>query len=255
MSDGPVLCDVTEGVALVTVNRPDVRNAIDLSVVEGLGRVLDDLAPRGDVRAMILTGAGGKAFASGADIAELRERTRDDAFRAINTGLFKRLEDFPRPTIAAIVGFCLGGGMELAMACDLRVSGTSGRFGQPEVGLGIMPGAGATYRLPRLVGLGKARELIYTGEIVDAAEALRIGLVNRVVDAAEVLPAARAMAERIAAQDPLAVRVSKMSLSAHARPLGDAAMALEMLGQAVLFESPAKRERMTAFLEKRGRKK
>ncbi len=253
MSDEPVLHELRGEVALVTLNRPDVRNAIDLGVVERLTAILQDLAANDDVRALVLTGAGGKAFAAGADIAQLRERTRDDAFRGINSTLFRRLEDFPRPTIAAIAGFCLGGGMELALACDLRVAGASARFGQPEVSLGIMPAAGATYRLPRLVGLGKARELIFTGDIVDAAEALRIGLVNAVVDDARVVDEALAIAARIARQDPLAVRISKAILNAAARG-GDPGPALETLGQAILFESPQKRARMTAFLEKKSKK-
>lgn len=251
---GSVLCEVTGAVAVITMNRPEVRNAIDLAVIERLGEILDDLAARDDVRAVVLTGAGGKAFASGADIAELRERRRDDAFRGINTSLFKRVEDFPRPVVAAIVGYCLGGGLELAMSCDVRIAGRSSKLGQPEVGLGIMPAAGATYRLPRLVGLGKAKELILTGDIVDAGEALRIGLVNKVVEDDAVLAEARAMAGRIAEQDPLAVRISKMSLNALARPMGDAALAVETLGQAILFDSESKRERMTAFLEKRRKK-
>lgn len=243
-------CEVGEGVATLTIDRPEARNAIDLRVVEDMTRHLDELRDRDDVRAVVLTGAG-KAFASGADIGQLLERKRDDAFRGINSVLFKRVEDFPRPTIAAVSGYALGGGMELAMACDLRVAGRSAKFGQPEVGLGIMPAAGGTYRLPRLVGLGRARELIFTGQVIDAEEALAIGLVNKVVDDDRVLEEALALARRIAEQDPLAVRISKLALGAISRPMGDAAFAVESLGQAILFESEAKRARMTAFLERK----
>ena len=150
-----VLCEVADRIATLTINRPEVRNAIDLSVVKQMTEHLDALEPRDDVCALVLTSAGGKAFVSGADIAQLRERGQADAFLGINTNLFKKLEDFPRPTLAAIHGYCLGGGMELAMACDIRISGRSGKFGQPEVGLGIMPAAGGTYRLPRPGRAGK----------------------------------------------------------------------------------------------------
>lgn len=255
MSDPKVLLERRGAIALLTLNRPDARNAIDLDVVNELAAHLSVLERDPSVLALVLTGAGGKAFAAGADIGQLRDRGRDDAFLGINSNLFRKLEDFPRPTIAAIAGYALGGGLELAMACDLRVCGASARFGQPEVGLGIMPAAGATYRLPRLVGIGKARELIFTGEIIDAPEAHRIGLVNRIVADEEVVAAALAMAGRIVDNDPLGVRVAKLNLAANSRGGSDASVALETLGQAILFESEAKRERMTAFLDRRGKKR
>ncbi|MBI4577547.1 MAG: enoyl-CoA hydratase/isomerase family protein [Planctomycetes bacterium] len=244
-----VRVEVAEGIALVTLDRPEVRNAISAEVVSELHAALDDLGSREDLRAVILTGAGGKAFAAGADIAELVLRRRDDAFRAINAGLFRRVESFPRPTIAAVRGWALGAGCELALACDLRVCGESARFGQPEVGLGIIPGAGGCYRLPRLVGVGIAKELIYTGRIIDAAEALRIGLVNRVVADGELEETARALAAEIARNDPLAVRLAKSVMDAAftgAEPYG-----LELAAQASCFESPAKEERMRSFLARR----
>jgi enoyl-CoA hydratase len=158
--------------------------------------VLDEYWHDETVAALVITGAGDKAFAAGADIAQLRERTSRDALKAINSGIFNRIEEFPAPVIAAIKGFALGGGCELAIACDLRVLGESAKLGQPEVKLGIIPAAGGTYRLPRLVGLGIARELVYTGRMVDAQEALRIGLANAVVPDAEVVDKALAMAAR-----------------------------------------------------------
>src|SRR5690606_20799490 len=176
------LLEIRDRIAVVTLNAEERRNAIDLEMVQSLHARLDELLGHEELAAVVLIGAGEKAFAAGADIAQLAERSARDALRSINSALFKRVEDFPVPVIAAIRGFCLGGGCELAIACDLRVAGRSARLGQPEVGLGIIPAAGGTYRLPRLVGLGRARELVYTGRILDAEEAERIGLVNRVVD-------------------------------------------------------------------------
>jgi enoyl-CoA hydratase len=237
----------------ITLNRPQVRNAIDLSVVNELGAALDRAAADEQVRVLIVSGAGDKAFASGADIAQLKERNVADALRRINSSIFRRLEEHPLPVIAAVKGWCLGGGCELAMACDLRIAGKSAKFGQPEVSLGILPGAGAVQRLPKLVGLGRAKELIYTGRIIDAEEAERIGLVNRVVPDEDVMKEARALAVNIASQGSLAVRISKLALNASARS-NPAFDTLDALGQAVLFETPEKHERMQAFLEKRSKK-
>ncbi len=253
MSYANLLVDVQGGIASVTLNRPEVRNAIDQGMVDDLHRALDELAPRDDVSALVLSGAGGKAFAAGADIAQLRERKSAQALLAINARLFQKVEEFPVPTIAAITGYALGGGCEIAMACDLRVAGRSARLGQPEVGLGILPGAGGTQRLPRLVGLGRAKELIYTGRVIDAAEAERIGLLNFVVDDDQVLSRARELAESIARQGRLAVRLAKIAMNASSRTGQDTGFLLEQLAQAVLFDSADKHERMTAFLEKRKR--
>jgi len=241
--------EVEGGVATVSMNRPQVRNAIDLDMVNELTAALDDLS-RGDaVRVLILRGEGGKAFAGGADIAQLRERRALDAFTQVNARLFQRIEDFPHPTIAAIEGWALGGGCEIALACDLRVAGETAKLGFPEVGLGIFPAAGGTHRLPKLVGLGKAKELVFTGRILDAAQALSIGLVEHVVPEGGALAKAREIAAEIARNGTLAVRVAKMALNAIAR--GNDPEPIEKLGQALLFESPDKFERMTAFLEKR----
>jgi enoyl-CoA hydratase len=246
-----VLCEVRDRIALLTLNAPERRNAIDLAIVNSLRARLDELALRDDLAAVVLTGAGDKAFAAGADIAQLAERRAREALSAINSSLFARVEAFPLPVIAAIRGFALGGGCELAIACDLRVAGRSAKLGQPEVGLGIIPAAGGTYRLPRLVGLGRARELVYTGRIVDADEALRIGLVNRVVDDARVVDEALALATEIAKNGPLAVRLAKATMNALARPGEAAAMTLESMAQAVLFDSDDKRARMQAFLDRK----
>jgi enoyl-CoA hydratase len=238
------------GIAVVTLDRPEVRNAIDLGMIGDLHRALDALAADPATRVLILTGSGRAAFASGADIRQLRSRRAADALRGINSTLFLKLEQFPAPTIAAVNGYALGGGCELALACDLRIAGESARFGQPEVGLGIIPAAGATLRLPRLIGLGRARELILTGRIIDAGEALEIGLVNRVVPDDRLLDEARALAAVMLSKSPLALRIAKLALAASAEGAGAGHLA-ERLGQGILFESRDRDEGMAAFLQGR----
>ena len=252
MSEAPrVLTERRGDAILITLNAPERRNAIDQQMVDGLHAVLDQYWHDETIAALVVTGAGDKAFAAGADIAQLRERTSRDALKAINSGIFNRIEEFPAPVIAAIKGFALGGGCELAIACDLRVLGESAKLGQPEVKLGIIPAAGGTYRLPRLVGLGLARELIYTGRLVDAPEALRIGLANAVVPDAEVVGKALALAGEIAANGRLAVRGAKRALNALSRPGHANAIAYESSVQAMLFDSDDKKARMDAFLQPR----
>lgn len=254
MATERTICERRDRVALITLNAPEKRNAIDFEMVESLHADLDELAQDDALAAIVLTGAGEKAFAAGADIAQLRERKSKDALRAINSGLFKRVEDFPVPVIAAIRGYALGGGCELAIACDLRVASESAKLGQPEVGLGIIPAAGGTYRLPRLVGLGVARELVYTGKIIDAVEALRIGLVNHVVADDQVVARALEIAEQIAQNGGQAVRMAKAAMNALARPAEGIASSFESIAQAMLFDSEDKHRRMDAFLARRKEK-
>ncbi len=249
-----ILVDIEDRLATVTFNRPHKRNAIDSTMVNELHDLLDGLVADGDVQACIFTGAGGKAFVAGADIAQMRERTSEDALRVINGALFNKIEALPFPTIAAVQGYALGGGCELAMACDLRVAGEGAKFGQPEVALGIIPAAGGTQRLPRLVGLGVAKDLVLTGRIIDAQEAYRIGLCNRVVPDGEVLDAARELAGSILQHGALAVRLAKQALNASSRAGQDVGLLLEQISQAVLFDSEDKRRRMTDFLDKRRKK-
>jgi len=249
-----ILVDVEDRLGVVTFNRPDKRNAIDQTMVNELHDVLDGFVMDGDVEACVFTGAGDKAFIGGADIAQLRERDAFDALKTINATLFSRIEALPFPTIAAIRGYCLGGGCELAMCCDLRVAGEGAKFGQPEVALGIIPAAGGTQRLPRLVGLGRAKDLVLTGRTIDAAEAERIGLVNRVVPDDEVLDAGKALARAILSHGALAVRLAKLNLNNSARAGQDSGLLLEQVSQAVLFDSEEKRRRMTEFLEKRAKR-
>jgi enoyl-CoA hydratase len=231
---------------VVRLARPQKRNAIDAEMVGALHQVCSSLerAPR----MLLLTGGTDGIFAAGADIAQLRERTREDALAAINIGLFDRIRRLPMPTLAAVDGPALGGGAELAYACDLRVCTGRAFFGQPEVRLGIIAGAGACYRLPALVGEALAKEMLFTGRRVPAAEALAIHLVNRVVDEpGELLDVAHGLLDEIGRASALAVRLTKLAVDSP-----DAHPALDLVSQAVLFEDEEKRERMTAFLDRRG---
>jgi enoyl-CoA hydratase len=209
------------------------------------------LAADASVGVLIITGAGESSFVSGADINDIRERGRDDGLAAINSSLFAEIERFPRPTIAAINGYALGGGCELALACDIRVAADTAKFGQPELGLGIIPGAGATQRLPRIVGLGWATHLILTGDIIDARQALEIGLVTAVMPAGQLQVRARELAKRILRQGPLAARLAKTALHASSRVDLDSGLLIETLAQAICYSSEDKQEGTTAFLEKR----
>jgi enoyl-CoA hydratase len=241
-----VLTEERDDRVIVRLNRPDKRNAIDAQVVDELHDVCAQLER--DPKLLLLTGGNEGVFAGGADIGQLRERGRLDALAAINIGLFERIRRLPMPSIAAIDGPALGGGAELAYACDLRVCTSRAFFGQPEVRLGIIAGAGACYRLPALVGEGMAKEMLLTGRRVPAAEALAIRLVNEVVDdPAGLLPAAHAMLDEIAKGSPLAVRLTKAVVDAApaAHPQ------LDVASQAILFEDDEKRVRMTAFLQRR----
>jgi enoyl-CoA hydratase len=233
--------------AIVTMRRPDAMNALNKAMVEELHRAFDDLRDAGCV---ILAGEGDH-FVAGADIAELKERKALESLAAINSGLFRKVEEHPSPVIAAIKGNCLGGGCELALACDMRVAGKSAKFGQPEVGLGIMPAAGGTQRLPRVIGMGRAKEWVLTGWTYDAEEAYRVGLVNQLVDDAGVMDAARELAGRVLKRGALAVRLAKVALNASARAGLDVGLTLESVSQALLFESDDKMKRMQDFLERK----
>jgi enoyl-CoA hydratase len=243
--------DFSESIATITVDRPAVKNALNLETVDELHRALDDLAGDDAAGVLIITGAGESSFVSGADINDIRARTRDDGLAAINSSLFARVDSFPKPVIAAVNGYALGGGCELALACDIRVAADTAKFGQPELGLGIIPGAGATQRLPRIVGLGWAKHLVLTGEIIDARQALEIGLVTAVMPASQLQVRARELAKRILRQGPLAARLAKLSLNASARVDLDSGLLIETLAQAICYGSEDKQEGTTAFLEKR----
>jgi enoyl-CoA hydratase len=243
--------DISESIATLTIDRPAVRNALNRETVEECLEALGELAGNDEAGAVIITGAGESAFVSGSDINEIRERTRDDGLAAIASSLCSAVDHFPRPTIAAVNGYALGGGCELALACDVRIASENAVFGQPEPAIGIIPGAGATQRLPRVVGLGRAKEMILTGARWDARQALAYGLVSEVVPLPELMKTARAIAERVLALSPLAVRLSKLALNASASMPLQAGLLYESTAQAITFESKDKQEGTTAFLEKR----
>ncbi len=242
-------------VATITINRPDKLNALNAKVVDELARAFDELSAdlsSGDaVRAAILTGAG-RAFAAGADIAAMAEMTPVEArrFAAAGQAICAKIEAAPFPVIAAVNGFALGGGCEIALACDFIVAADVAKFGQPEVTLGILPGFGGTQRLLRRVGVARARELIYTGDVIGAEQALAIGLVSTVVPAAELTARAKDLATKIASRGPLAVAASKRVILRGASLDLGAACDLEAEAFAALFGSDDQRVGMRAFLDK-----
>jgi enoyl-CoA hydratase len=240
--DGPV--------AVITVSRPEVRNALDGETVAEFHAALEAVRTAGAV-VLIVTGDGDKAFVSGADIRAIRERRRADALAGINSRLMSAVEAHDAVSIAAVNGAALGGGCELALACDLRIAAEGAVFGLPEPSLGIIPGAGGTQRLPRVVGIGRAKEMILTGARWDARRALEVGLVSEVVPAAELMPAARRMAERVLALGPLALRLAKAAVNASMQMPLAAGLLHESTAQALTFESRDKMEGTSAFLEKR----
>jgi enoyl-CoA hydratase len=237
-------------VSTLTVNRPQVRNALDTATVQEFHRALDEVRAAGSI-VLVITGAGDRAFVSGADVSAIRERRRDDALAGINSRLMAAVEAHDAVTIAAVNGYALGGGCELALACDLRVAAENAVFGLPEPTLGIIPGAGGTQRLPRIVGLGRAKEMILTGARWDARRALEAGLVSEVAPLADLPRVARAWAERVLALGPLAVRLAKAAVNASMEMPLRAGLQYESAVQAITFESRDKQEGTTAFLEKR----
>lgn len=240
----PLRVERFEDRVVATLDRPEARNAINREVIDGLHALCADL--EAEPRTLILTGTGG-VFASGADIAELRERRAADALEGINTGAFRRVRALPMPVIAALDGWALGGGAELAYAADIRIGTPGVRIGNPETGLGIIAAAGATWRLPEIVGEARSAELLLTGRLLSGEEALAWGLLSSLHPAEELLSAAQAIADRIAQNDRLATMRTKRAL--HAPAAAHPAIDLEL--QAELFESPEKERRMREFLERR----
>jgi enoyl-CoA hydratase len=243
---------VADRIATLTVNRPDKLNALNSDIMGELGAAIDELRSRDDVGGVILTGAG-RAFIAGADISELASQSPLDARRRAMRGqdVFRQFELSPKPVIAAVNGFALGGGCELAMACHVRLAADTAKFGQPEVKLGLCPGYGGTQRLPRLVGTGRALQLLLTGEIIDAAEAYRIGLVNRVVPAAELIGAATELLKQMLANAPLAIAACLDSVARGLDSTLDDGLALEALHFGLLASTEDMGEGTRAFLDKR----
>ena len=242
-----------DGVALVTISRPDKLNALSSAVILELGDAFERIAAQPEVRATIITGAGPKAFVAGADIAELELLSALEAQKFAERGqrVFRMLESCGKPSVAAINGYALGGGLELAMACTVRFAAENARLGQPEVKLGIVPGYGGTQRLPRLVGRGRALELLLSGEPVTAAEAHRIGLVNAVVPQADLLVISRAWLAKVLANGPLAVALAMETVDAGLEAGLEAGLRLEAAAFGLSAASEDRREGTRAFLEKR----
>jgi enoyl-CoA hydratase len=245
--------DLTDGIARLTVNRPNKLNALNAIVIAELGDAVTRIETDSAVRGVIVTGAGTKAFVAGADVNELTEQgaTGGRNRAVVGQRVFRRLEQCGKPVIAAVNGFALGGGCELAMSCHLRVASDTAKFGQPEVKLGIAPGYGGTVRLPRLVGRARALELLLTGEMIDAQEAYRIGLVNRVVSADRLLSESEALLRTILANGPLAVRACLEAVDAGLDMGVDQALLLEANFFGLLSASEDMREGTKAFVEKR----
>jgi len=239
-------------VAIITINRPEKRNALNIQTRAEGAAVLDELRSDDEVRVVVFTGAGDKAFVAGADIAEFADRTAISQREVmLERGLFNAVDTFPKPVIAMVNGYCLGGGCELALACDIRVASDKASFGQPEINLGIIPGGGGTQRLTRLVGEGKAMEMILSGEIINATEAHRIGMVNHVVPADELEAKTMEIANRIAEKSPIALRLAKEAVKLASRSNLDEGLRREVDLFALCFSSEDKDEGVKAFLEKR----
>lgn len=243
-------------IAIVKINRPQALNALNSETLKELDIIVDYLANDNEVLAVVLTGGGDKAFVAGADITEMKELNTVEGrkFGILGNKVFRKLETLEKPVIAAVHGFALGGGCEIAMACDIRIATTKAKFGQPEVGLGITPGFGGTQRLPRLVGMGMAKQLIYTADIINAEEALRIGLINKIVEVESLMDEAKALANKIAANAPVAVMLSKAAINRGMQCDIDTALYYESEVFGECFSTEDQTEGMTAFVEKRKEK-
>jgi enoyl-CoA hydratase len=247
-----ILVEKRGNVAVITINRPDKLNALNAQVHEEGVRALDDLRMDEDIRVVVITGAGEKSFIAGADISEFAGKTPVTQ-RAVfqERTLFNSIDSFPKPVIAMINGFCLGGGCEAALACDIRIAGENARLGQPEINLGIIPGGGGTQRLTRLVGEGMAMEMILTGDMIDAETARALGLVNHVYPADELEENTLKLAAKIASKSPIALQMAKEAVKTAAKTNLDEGLRREIDLFAITFSSEDKEEGVAAFLEKR----
>lgn len=248
-----ILLEKEGHLAIVTINRPKALNALNSETLRDLDVVLEDLENDNNIYSVILTGSGEKAFVAGADISEMKDLSEEEGreFGLLGNRVFRRLEKLDKPVIAAISGFALGGGCELAMACDIRIASEKARFAQPEAGLGITPGFGGTQRLPRLVGEGRAKELIYTCAMIKADEALRIGLVNKVVPLDALMEEAKNMANTIIANGPIAVKLCKDAINRGMQVDIDEAIEIEAGDFGKCFSTEDQKEGMSAFMERR----
>ncbi len=248
-----VLLQKEGNLAIVTMNRPKALNAINAETLEDLKTVIDEIEKDDNIFAVIVTGAGDKSFVAGADISQMKDETVLQArkFSLLGNRIFRKIETLGKPFIAAVNGFALGGGCELSMACDIRIASENAKFGQPEVTLGIIPGFGGTQRLARLVGMGRAKELIYSARNIDAEEAYRIGLVNKVVPQEKLMEEAKKLANQIAGRAPIAVKLSKKAINMGTQVDMDTAINIEGEIFGSCFATEDQKDAMTAFVEKR----
>lgn len=247
-----LLINYEESITILTINRPDCLNALNKAVLEELNLAMEMLEKDDSVYVIIITG-NGKAFVAGADIAEMKDKTVSEAksFSNLGSKLFRKIELMNKPVIAAVNGYALGGGSELAMACDIIIASEKAKFGQPEVGLGIIPGYSGTQRLPRLVGVKKAKELIFTGETIDAKEAEKIGMLNKVVPPEQLMDVSLELARRIASKAQIAVKYAKHAINSGIEVDIDTGIGIEENLFALCFANDNQKEGMSAFLEKR----
>lgn len=254
MSENTILIDKKDGIATVTINRPEVRNALDTASWRRLRDVCVELDNDDEVRVIIITGAGDKAFIAGADLNALKVRSSVETFYGQNAECVEAIENVSKATIAMINGFCLGGGLEVALGCDMRMASDDAKFGQTELNVGILPGCGGTQRLPRTIGLARAKEMIFTGQIIDAKEADRIGLVNRVVSKDALLEETMKLAKSIADKSTIGVKAAKLAVSKGYDSTLATGLKLEKFAQSFIFSTEDHLEGITAFLEKRSPK-
>lgn len=246
-----ILVEYEDRIGVIKLNRPEVRNALDAKTLSEIAHALESLENDERIGVIVFTGAGEKSFAAGADIGQLRLKQAKDALVPGMSGLYQKIENCTKATIAAVNGYALGGGCELAMACDIRIAADHAKFGLPELNLSIIPGAGGTQRLARIVGKGRALDMILTGELLTAQKAEDVGLVSRAVSMEELWAAVKEKANKILAKGPLAVRLAKVVVQRGFNADMETALMIEKLAQAVLFESEDKNEGTQAFLEKR----
>ncbi len=243
-----------KGIVKLTINRPEVRNALNAATRQEIRNATGKIEKDEDVRVVIITGAGEKAFISGADITAFKDATpimMEESASTLGQQLFSDIENLRVPVIAMINGFCLGGGLELAMCCDIRIASENAKFGQPEINVGIFPGAGATQRLPRLIGWGKAKEMIYTGRIIEATEAEKLGVVDKVVPQEKLEEEVEQLALTIASKSPLIIKLAKKAINRGMYTDLAAGLAYEKANFALCFATEDCKEGVTAFLEKR----
>jgi enoyl-CoA hydratase len=252
MSYETLILEKNEGIAVLKINRPKALNALNTALLSELDDAVATIEKDDEIKVLIITGEG-KAFVAGADITEMKDKTPEEArtFAGLAMGIFRRIELMEKPIIAAVNGFALGGGCEISMACDIRIASEKAKFGQPEVGLGITPGFAGTQRLPRLIGIAKAKELIYTARMVDAAEALQLGLVNSVAAPEALMDEAVAMAKMIAKNSQSAVRYAKTAINRGIETDIETGMLIEKDVFGLCFANEEQKEGMTAFVEKR----